>query len=225
LHRRGSRENLLNDFVFQAFTDPAVEAQHFYHGSLEERFKKLVKLGAKYNPVALAPKSTMESPRYLLYWDSSMDSGIHRSSNLTEVITSEKIGNVINAVYRDRNSLERLLREVKRMDLGISITISGLFDVVFDVCKNVGLKPNAVQISLGTWGRNELLPEDHILELCTMCGHGKISAKLAQEMVRYVNKGKLTADEAAVELGKQCLCNIFNTDKGKKIFLSNKKGK
>lgn len=217
LHRLGSKGSLQKDFVFLAFTDPAGKAQNNYKGSLEERFKKLVKICAKFGPAALAPHSK-EAPRFLKGWKPSMDSGTHRSATLNEVISGGKVGNAVNAVYTDRESLEGLLKELKEADLGISITISGLFDEVFEACKNVDLEPNAVQMSLGTWGKKDLLPEDQTLELCTMCGHGKISAKLAEDIIGQVKKGTMASDEAAVELGKQCTCNLLNTIRARKIL-------
>ena len=94
---------------------------------------------------------------------------------------------------------------------GISIVVSGIFDEVFAVCKEVGIIPHTVNMSLGTWGKKELLPEAPILEICTMCGHAMISANLVKSLISRVKKGAISPEDAAVEMGKQCTCNVFNT--------------
>ncbi|MDH5792328.1 MAG: hypothetical protein OEZ44_09070, partial [Candidatus Bathyarchaeota archaeon] len=78
--------------------------------------------------------------------------------------------------------------------------------------------PHTVNMSLGTWGRTELLPEGPVLELCTMCGHAMVSSRLVEAMISRVRKGAMTAEDAAVELGKQCTCNIYNTVRAAKII-------
>ena len=51
-----------------------------------------------------------------------------------------------------------------------------------------------------------------------MCGHAMVSSKLVEAMISRVRKGAMTAEDAAVELGKQCTCNIYNTVRAAKII-------
>ncbi len=95
-------------------------------------------------------------------------------------------------------------------DLGISIVISGLFEDVFEVCRECGLVPHSVNMSLGTWGRTELLPEGEEFEMVTMCGHGVASRALVGHIAKRVGRGELGPEEAAVELARPCVCNIVN---------------
>ncbi|MBS7638568.1 hypothetical protein KEJ49_06800, partial [Candidatus Bathyarchaeota archaeon] len=138
---------------------------------------------------------------------------------LEEVIGCEEIeGGVGHAVYTDREAVVEVLRELREEDLGLSIVVSGVFEGVFEACRRAGLKPHTVNMSLGTWGKVELLPDEPILELCTMCGHAMISRRLAEKVIERVSSGAMTPEAAAVELGKQCTCNIFNTVRAAEII-------
>ncbi|MFQ6053886.1 MAG: hypothetical protein ACE5OO_06655 [Candidatus Bathyarchaeia archaeon] len=217
-HRRGSRESLKTDFVVLSMIDPAVEAQQTYGGPLGDRIRKLLAICGRHGPVALAGRTPDRRLRYLEGWEPRMDSGIHRSSSMEEIITCEDIEGIGHAVYTDAGAVEGVLKELKEADLGISIVVSGVFEEVFEICRRVGIEPHTVNMSLGTWGRTELMPKGPILELCTMCGHAMISSKLVETAVERVKKGFWTPDEAAVELGKQCTCNIFNTVRAAEII-------
>lgn len=216
-HRRGGRDSLQKDYVVLAMIDPAVKAQQTYKRPLKERVRKLLGILGKYNPLALSIRIHGRRFRYLRGWEPHMDSGVHHSRTLEEMMKCEDMDGVGSAVYTSKEAVEGVLKELNEADLGISIVVSGIFDEVFDVCKKVGIKPHTVNMSLGSWGKTQFLPKGGILELCTMCGHAMISPKLVETMIERVKKGILTPEEAAVELGKQCLCNIFNTDRAVSI--------
>jgi len=150
-------------------------------------------------------------------WEPHMDSGTHHASALEEITRCEDIEGIGHVVYTSKKAIEGVLSELKEADLGISIVVSGIFDEVFDVCRRVGIEPHTVNMSLGTWGKTQLLPKSPILELCTMCGHAMISPKLVEMVIDRVKKG-MTPEEAVVELGKQCTCNIFNTVRAAEII-------
>ena len=125
---------------------------------------------------------------------------------------------VTHAVYTSKAAVQKVLTTLREADLGISIVVSGLFDEVFDLCQKSGLVPHTVNMSLGTWGKTEILPPRPVLELCTMCGHAVISRRLVEKMIEHVKQGITTSRDAAVELGKQCTCNIFNTVRGRTLL-------
>ncbi len=218
-HRRGSRESLTKDFVILSMIEPTSEAQRTYRGPLEGRVKRFLEICGGHGPVAITARAGGRRLRYLKGWTREMDSGIHQASTLEEVIGCEEIeGGVGHAVYTDREAVVEVLRKLREEDLGLSIVVSGVFEEVFEACRRAGLKPHTVNMSLGTWGRMELLPDEPILELCTMCGHAMISRRLAEKMIERVGSGALTPEAAAVELGKQCTCNIFNTVRAAEII-------
>lgn len=212
-HRRGSVESLKTDFVILAMIDPQVKAQHTYRGSLRKRIRRFLEICARHNPIALVARTPSgERLRYLKGWKPEMNSGIHRVSKIDEITRCEELADegIGHAVFTSRKAVEEVLRELKEADLGLSIVVSGIFDEVFDICKEIGLKPHTVNMSLGTWGNTGLLPEDQTLQICTMCGHAMISPRLVRFQIERVRRGVVTSEEAAVELGKQCTCNIFN---------------
>lgn len=218
-HRRGSRESLAKDFVILSMIEPTSEAQRSYRGPLEGRVRRFLEICGGHGPVAIATRAEGRRLRYLKGWTPEMDSGIHQASTLEEVIGCKEIeGGVGHAVYTDREAVVEALRELREEDLGLSIVVSGVFEEVFEACRRAGLNPHTVNMSLGTWGRVELLPDEPILELCTMCGHAMISRRLAEAMIERVGSGALTPEAAAVELGKQCTCNIFNTVRAAEII-------
>lgn len=211
-HRRGSRESLQGDYVLLFMLDPPTKAQHTYGGPLKNRVKKLLSICEKYHPVALSAKSGEERLRYYKWWEPRLNSGEHIVSTLEKVgacdeLLDEGLG---HAVYTTKEAVEGVIAELKEADLGISLVVSGIFDEVFDCCKRVGMKPHTANMSLGTWGKTELLPEDQVLEIETMCGHGMVSPKLITSLIDRVKKGKMTKEDAAVEMAKQCTCTIFN---------------
>ena len=98
-------------------------------------------------------------------------------------------------------------------EIGISIVVSGLIGEVFNIAKEIDLKPHTVFLSLGIHGNKELLPDEKVLEITTMCGHGLVATKLAETTMRKVKQGRLSADEGAKLLAQPCPCGIFNTDR------------
>ncbi len=85
---------------------------------------------------------------------------------------------LVHAVFTDPATLAQVLQEVKEADLGLSITVSGLFEALGECCGKVELHPYGVEQSLGIIGRTDLLPEGRLLEIGTMCGHGLVSLRL-----------------------------------------------
>jgi len=86
------------------------------------------------------------------------------------------------------------------------------------ICKEVGLSPHTVNHSLGIHGKTERLPNENILEIITMCGHMMVSPNLVKEMIKEINEGKITHEEAAKELSKLCECGIFNPYRTEKLL-------
>jgi hypothetical protein len=219
-HRRGSRESLDGDYVVLFMIDPETEAQHKYRAPLRERVKELLEICQRYEPVAFSAKSGDRRLRYLKGWTPRLDSGEHTSSTLEDIgecdeLLDEGLG---HAVYTSKEAVTQVLSELEEADLGISIVVSGIFDEVFRACKEAKIKPHTVNMSLETWGKTKLLPDDPILEIASMCGHAMISPQLIEAMIQRIEKGQTTPMDAAVEMGKQCTCNVFNTERAAQIL-------
>lgn len=191
LHRLGDKESLKKDYVFLAMSAPG-----FNREGSAPKLKDILKVFAKYNPVNMGDMARTCTAR---------------GASHEEIIEGLNEKSIIHAVYKNKETVMKVLKELKEADLGISIVVSGIFDEIFDVCKRTSIKgPFTVNMSLGIMGRTELLPDERILEITTMCGHGLVSHRLTEEQIEKVRRGEITAEQAARELARQCVCGIFN---------------
>lgn len=113
-------------------------------------------------------------------------------------------------VFDTKEKLESFLREMKKRDYGLSVVVSGIYDDIKAICDRIGIQPHTTNHSLGIWGNASLLPNGPVLEIVTMCGHGQVSRYLVDDLVEQIKAGSMSIEEAAIELGKPCLCGLFN---------------
>jgi len=114
------------------------------------------------------------------------------------------------AVFDNPADLTDFLKEVKKADLGLSVVVSGIFEQVDECFEKAGLKHHTANLSLGIWGKQDLLPDNDILEVTTMCGHGMIPANLVKVLVNEIREGRRTPEAAAKVLAPNCSCGVFN---------------
>lgn len=131
-----------------------------------------------------------------------------------------KISPVITATFSDIEMVKNVIQTLKQEDLGVSIVISGLISEIQEAVKDAGLKMHTIHLSLGTFGRKELLPAEEILEITTMCGHHCISPQSVKYYVELIKSGKISVENAVKKLSKPCVCGIFNPTRA--ITLLNK---
>ncbi|MGI6604784.1 MAG: hypothetical protein GX062_09350 [Firmicutes bacterium] len=198
LHRQGTAENLAHDFCVLA-----ISAQGINSAGSGEKLQAIKEIFLKHNPVNIGDikRGNMYNP------------------STEHVMAATQDGTVVHAVYRDRETLIAVLRDLKDADTGISIVVSGLFDHVGECCQQAGLKPHTIEYSLGVHGAVERLPERSITEITTMCGHGQVSFNLVRRMVREIEAGRRTAEDAGKELARQCICGIFNPKRAEELLL------
>jgi len=211
-HRRGSRESLMGDWVI--FT---------YPGKTPEASKKILEIYAKYNPVccncSVPENGRRTNKRYIRGWDKRLDSGVHKSVTLDEMRNLKEPGGWITGVYDSKESARGVISALGKGDFGSCTVVSGIFDEAFDFLKTTPVAyPHTINMSAETFGKMDLLAEPKILEIITMCGHAFVSPYLAKHLVDEVKRGRRTARDAAVELGKQCTCNFFNVVRAEKLI-------
>jgi hypothetical protein len=200
-HRRGSRESLDGDYVILVrgpVKDNPVKA------------RKAIEILANYNPVGVIKRRTGVPLRYMRNWKEGLE--------LQELLDDTDPCIYIAGVYESTNDVGELVKHLTKEELGFSVVVSGVFENTFNICKEAGISPHTVNMSMETIGRTELLPEDRILELMTMCGHSLVGEHLCRHLIDKVRKGRMTAEEAGLELGKQCVCNFFNPVRATKII-------
>lgn len=134
--------------------------------------------------------------------------------------TAEKQPGVarLRGVINSRDQLEKFVKRLKEADVGLSVTISWLIEDTLKLCKELNIKPHSINISLGVWGRKDLLPDSKILEVTTMCGHGMVSPRLVSYVIDEIRKGRMTPKSAAILLARQCPCGVFNIEKAEKLL-------
>lgn len=119
----------------------------------------------------------------------------------------------VAACFSKKEAIRSLLAKLKAADTGISIVISGLIEEIVKIAHELGLKPHTAFLSLGIHGRKAALPEDQVLEMTTMCGHGQVATRLTKTVMQRVKAGKMTPEAGAHLLALPCPCGIFNTER------------
>jgi hypothetical protein len=187
LHRRGTAENLSNDFVVQM-----LRAMGFNQEGYFSKCQEFLRIALRHNPLNIA---------------SEMKGNIYEFP--ADEIISEANGDSF-AVFDNPGDLTEFLREVKEADLGLSVVVSGIFEKVDECFEKAGLKHHTANFSLGILGKQDLLPDNDILEITTMCGHGMIPVNLVNVLVTEIREGRRAPDVAAKILAPNCSCGIYN---------------
>ncbi len=200
LHRQGSVESLEKDYSVLALVARQFDLQtEESKTSAVKRLRGISDVMASNDPVNMG--------------------SIYVPGTYAHDLTAEQIkaglkpNGFVLSVYDSQEKLKEVLSELKEKDFGISITVSGLIDRVFDTCDEIGLAPHTISYSMGVWGKKELLPKMEILEITSMCGHAMTSANLVKKAVADIKAGKTTAQAAAKEIARPCACGCFNTER------------
>jgi hypothetical protein len=205
LHRQGKDQNLKEDFVVFMTAAPGINRE----GSAP-KLQAFMRICEKYQPVNMG---------------NVKQGNIHQDGVETgKFIASLTEGAGVTAVFTDLDTVRKVIEELIRADLGISINISGLLDEVQQCCGKAGITRHSAEHSLGFWGARERLPEREILEINTLCGHGMISFNFIRKMVEYVKLRRLTPKKAARIMAKSCECGAFNPVRAEKLLENIRKG-
>jgi hypothetical protein len=205
LHRQGKTTNLKEDFVVFMTAAPGINRE----GSAPQ-LKEFMRICAKYHPVNMG---------------NVKQGNIHQDGvEIEKFIAGLTEGAGTTSVFTDLDTVQKVIEELIRADLGISINISGLLDEVQQCCRTAGITRHSAEHSLGFWGAKERLPEREVLEINTLCGHGMISFNFIRKMIEYVKLRRLTPKKAARIMAKSCECGAFNPDRAEKLLENIHKG-
>jgi hypothetical protein len=144
--------------------------------------------------------------------------GIYTGKSPEEILSNMVDKACIGAAFSDEKKLRKALQKLKEADLGMSIVVTGNFEKVFNVLREVGLKPHTVHMSLGTFGNKEKCPNANLINITSMCGHGMVTSRHTQIILRRMKSGKLPAREGAMQLAKSCTCGIFNPKRAESLI-------
>ena len=198
LHRRGSYEELQNDFVVLGCPATGVNKA----GSAPKT-QEFLSICYQHGPINLG----------------DMKTGNIYNTTMDDILASVTDGTIVQCTFDNRDKIVTLLKELKDRKPGISVIISGVTDVVQQCMHEAGLGPiHSLEYSLGTWGAIERLPDYPILKLLTMCGHAMIASDLVGKMIRDIKRGRRTIRDCCVEMAQCCTCGNFNVTRGENIF-------
>lgn len=206
LHRQGSVESLEKDYCVLALV-----ARQFDLKTDESKASAVKRLQGILDTMANHSPANLGS----LY----VKNGTYaHGMKAEEIRPGLKPNGFVLCVYDDKKNLKGVLTELKEKDFGISITVSGLIEEVFETCGEVGLQPHTISYSLGVWGKKNLLPKMELLEVTSMCGHAMVSANLVNRAIEDIKAGRTTAEKAAIEIARPCACGCFNTSRATELL-------
>lgn len=187
LHRIGTKESLSNDFAMHS-----MPARGFNHEGATPKLQGFLQTAKNNNAVNLGDGK--RGNKFKIEYD---DMYAH-------------LATITHAVFTEQDDVATVLKELKEGDYGMSITVSGLFEKLFECCSHAGVHPHAIEHSLGVLGKTEKMPDAEISQITTMCGHAQIAQGLVRRIIRKIKKGEMTPEEGGIELAKPCGCGVFN---------------
>ena len=203
LHRHGTTEQLQNDYTFYARASRFVNRE-----GCGPKLRKILQI-------------VLEEKALVNYGSSHSGKSYEAGLNPDEYAETLDKAYGICGCFSDRETVRSVLRKIKEADTGISFVISGLIDEIVKIAREVGLTPHTAFLSLGVYGKRSALPEDTILQITTMCGHGMVGSRLTKVVMERVKAGKMTPEKGAHLLAQPCPCGIFNTDRCEQILADN----
>lgn len=213
LHRYGDADSFRDDYVVFAMCCRGQNDQDSV-----PRLKRFLEMALPFKPVNLG------DPRHggALRASKTMGPTSHWKRDMRPdfqaVIDGIDTPTTAAAVFDNRVAAEDFVKTVKAADLGLSVNISTSIDGAEQCCHEADLCRHSVGYSLGFEGKTEHLPNEDVLKLSTMCGHGMVSASFAKKMVDWVKEGRRTPEQAVTYMTRFCSCGVFNPSRAKRIL-------
>jgi hypothetical protein len=197
LHRSGDLESLRGDYVWLMY-----QSQGINDTNIKPKAEEFI---------AAAEAVGSEN-----WGDVKSGSILELGADLVKERISDK--SRLRGIFTSRKQVVEFLRRIKARDIGLSVVISGLLDEVLPACVEANVTPHTVNYSFGVWGKKELLPDDNVLAVTTMCGHHQIAPTLVEFYRQRVRAGKMKPESAARKLAAFCPCGIFNHVRAAKLL-------
>ena len=189
VHRRGPRESFDGDYIVFCMT-----ARGFNQEGSKYALQDFLRILNKYDLVNMG----------------DMRTGNMRTVSREEIIAKVQDGSIVHGVFADKEQAKAAIKELREADLGVCVNISGVIDDVHEMCLDAGVKRHTVEYSVGINGKLSKLPEDDLLEITTMCGHGMVSHTLVRKVLMDIKRGEISPEQAGALLATPCVCGIFN---------------
>jgi hypothetical protein len=195
LHRYGNVEQLENDYTFYARTSRYVNRE-----GCGPKLRKILQI-------------LLEDKQVNNFGSSHAGKSYVAGLKPDEYAKTLDKAYGVAACFSDKEAVRLILKKLKEADTGISIVISGLIDEIVKLARDLDLRPHTAFLSLGIHGKKAALPDDRVLQMTTMCGHGQVATRLTKTVTERVKAGKMTPEAGAHLLAQPCPCGIFNTQR------------
>jgi hypothetical protein len=216
LHRLQRPDDPKDDYIVFALATPGVNDI-----GMKEKARAFLTAALKYEPVNMTGSSRNEPlfrPEKHLNPVKLYLRGRKESISPAQLVAEiERPGQAL-VVFDRKEKLVGFLKEIKEMDLGLSINISSLVDDVREMAPRTGVKPHSINYALGFRGDLYQLPDRQVLGITTMCGHGLISSNFAKKMIDAVKERRISPEKAAGYLAKFCVCGAFNLTRAVRLL-------
>jgi len=187
LHRKGSQEELKQDFVI--FMTPSGRIPGF-----AKKLAHFTQICLKHRPVNMNRVDR---------------DGMHNIDPRN--VQGEMEGKLgMTATFDNQEALAAAISDLKKADLGVSINVSGLLEEVRECCNGAGMERHSAEQSLGIFGNTQRLPAWPVVQINSLCGHGLVSFNLISKVTDEVKAGRMSPAEGAYHLAKPCQCGAFN---------------
>ncbi len=213
LHRFGDSESFQDDYI--VFAIPAKGKNDA--GSLP-KLKQFLEMALPFKPINLGDARNGGALRPCKSMDPTNHWTREHNPDFRAVINGLDAPTTVSVVFDNRPSAEGFVKAVKEADLGMCVTVSTSIDGAEQICWAANQPRHSINYSLGFEGKTEKLPNQQVLTLSTMCGHGMVSHSLAKKMIDWVKEGRRTPEEASAYLARFCSCGIFNTTRAVRII-------
>ena len=220
LHRYGTSDSFHDDYVVFAIASRGKNDQEAL-----PKLKKFLAMAIPFGPVnlgdarnggALRPCKEMNPTSH---WDRDMKPDFQAVvDGMTHITTAA-------AVFDSRTKAEDFVKKVTEANLGLSVNISTSVDGADQCCHAAGIARHSVGYSLGFEGKTEKLPNEQVLTVMTMCGHGMVAQSLAKKMIEWVKEGRRTPEQAATYMQRFCSCGVFNPVRAARVIQEAAEGK
>jgi len=212
LHRYGKSESFRDDYILFAISSRGNNDD----GAID-KLKTFLGICAKYKP------ANMGNGDFGSYQpDRNLNPGAHWNRQFKQdyqaVIDGLQKVSTCAAVFDSKEKAESALREVIKAYLGLSINMSTSVTGAQECCHDTGLTRHSVEYSLGFFDPHDRLPNNQVLELATMCGHGMVSFNMAKKMLDMVREGRRSVDQAVLTLSRFCPCGVYNPVRAKRLL-------
>jgi hypothetical protein len=204
LHRYGNTESFRDDFIIFAVPCRGKNEQNCV-----PKLTRFLEMALEFKPVGLGntshggvycPSSNL-TPR--AHWKRDFSPDFHAVINSVDRIS------LVSATFDNLEAAQGFLKAVKAADLGLSVNISTSIEGAKQCCQAAKQPRHSLGYSLGFEGDLQKLPNSQVLTLTTMCGHGLVSASLAEKMIDWVKEARRPPEQAATYMARFCSCGVL----------------